>query len=262
MTVVRNYLDVRVEGAVLLVGLNRPQKRNAMSLEMMHELRETFSNIPDGVGAAVIYSTSQHFCTGLDLSEIRDLSVIDSVHSFREWHATFDLIQFGKVPVIAAITGAAIGGGLEIATACSLRVVDDSAFFSLPEGMRGLYVGVGASVRFPRIAGIALMTDMMLTGRTLYAQESYERGIAQYLVPTGQVLDKAIVLANKVASNLPMTNYAVTHVLPRIVDQSQQDGLVTEALIAAVVSSDARTQDRLADFLDRKNNKIQTAPTL
>ena len=259
---VKNYLDVRVDGAVLMVGLNRPQKRNAMSLEVMHELRDTFTNIPEGIGAAVLYSTSQHFCTGLDLSEIRDQSVIDNVQAFREWHKTFELIQFGKVPVVAAITGAAIGGGLEIATACSLRVVDDSAFFSLPEAMRGLYVGVGASVRFPRIAGIALMTDMMLTGRTLYAKESYERGVAQYLVPVGQALLKATELAHKIAGNLPMTNYAVTHVLPRIVDQSQQDGLMTEALIAAVVSSDTRTQDRLADFLDRKKDKIQTAPAV
>jgi enoyl-CoA hydratase/carnithine racemase len=117
-------------------------------------------------------------------------------------------------------------------------------------------------VRFPRIAGIALMTDMMLTGRTLYAKESYERGVAQYLVPVGQAVLKATELAHKIAGNLPMTNYAVTHVLPRIVDQSQQDGLMTEALIAAVVSSDTRTQDRLADFLDRKKDKIQTAPAV
>jgi len=82
----KNYLDVSVDGAVLMVGLNRPQKRNAMSLEVMHELRDTFTNIPDGIGAAVLYSTSQHFCTGLDLSEIRDQSVIDNVQAFREWH--------------------------------------------------------------------------------------------------------------------------------------------------------------------------------
>jgi enoyl-CoA hydratase/carnithine racemase len=164
--------------------------------------------------------------------------------------------------VIAAISGAAIGGGLEIATACHLRVIDETAFFSLPEGMRGLYVGVGASVRFPRIVGIALMTDMMLTGRTLYAEEALARGAAQYKVGKGEALLKAISLAKIVANNLPMTNYAVTHVLPRIVDQSQHDGLLTEALIAAVVQSDPETKVRLADFLERKKNKVPVTSTI
>lgn len=254
------YLEVKKNGKVLLIGLNRPKKRNAMSLDVMEELKHVFQHIGDDIGAVVLHSTSEHFCAGLDLSEVRGQSVIDCVHSFRKWHETFDLIQFGKVPVIAAVNGAAIGGGLEIASACHIRVVDETAFFSLPEGMRGLYVGVGASVRLPRIAGTALMTDMMLTGRTIYAEESLSKGIAQYLTPKGQAVEKALELATKVADNLPMTNYAITHVLPKIVDQNIHDGLLTEALIAAVVQSDPRTSERLADFLDRKNNKVAVAP--
>jgi enoyl-CoA hydratase/carnithine racemase len=253
------YLQIENRDRVLLVGLNRPKKRNAMSLAVMEELKHVFQNIGENIGAVVLHSTSEHFCAGLDLSEVREQSVIDCVHFFRKWHETFDLIQFGTVPVIAAINGAAIGGGLEISTACHIRVVDETAFFSLPEGMRGLYVGVGASVRLPRIAGVALMTDMMLTGRTIHAEESVSKGIAQYLTEKGKALDKAIELASKVANNLPMTNYAITHVLPRIVDQNIHDGLLTEALIAAVVQSDPRTSERLADFLDRKNNKVAVA---
>ena len=241
---------------VLCIALHRPHKRNAMSQQVMNELRHALESIPPDVGAAVLHSTSEHFCAGLDLTEVRDLSVIDSVHFFRKWHQVFDLIQFGKVPVIAAVTEAAIGAGLEIATACHLRVVDETAFFALPEGMRGLYVGVGASVRFPRLAGIALMTDMMLTGRSLTADESLQRGVAQYLVPRGNALDKAMSLASVVAGNLPMTNYAITHVLPRIVDQSQHDGQLTEALTAAIVASDPRTSDRLTQFLDEKRSKL------
>jgi enoyl-CoA hydratase/carnithine racemase len=250
------YLEVEKRERVLLVGLNRPQKRNAMSLAVMEELKQVFQSVGDDIGAIVLHSTSHHFCAGLDLSEVRNQSVIECVHFFRKWHETFDLVQFGKVPVIVAISGAAIGGGLEIASACHIRVVDETAFFSLPEGVRGLYVGVGASVRLPRIAGTALMTDMMLTGRTIYAKESISTGLAQYLTPEGHALEKAVELAEKVANNLPMTNYAITHVLPRIVDQNIQDGLLTEALIAAVVQSDPRTSERLADFLDRKASKV------
>ncbi|MCD4483869.1 crotonase/enoyl-CoA hydratase family protein [Chromobacterium vaccinii] len=250
------YLDVKRNDKVLLVGLNRPTKRNAMSLTVMEELKHVFKNIEEDIGAVVLHSTSGHFCAGLDLSEVRGQSVIDCVHFFRKWHELFDLIQFGKVPVVAAINGAAIGGGLEIASACHIRVVDETTFFSLPEGVRGLYVGVGASVRLPRIAGTALMTDMMLTGRVIHAEESLSKGIAQYLTPEGKAIEKAIELATQIASNLPMTNYAIMHVLPKIVDQNIHDGLLTEAMIAAIVQSDPRTSERLADFLDRKKDKV------
>jgi (methylthio)acryloyl-CoA hydratase len=246
------HVHVSRKENVILVGLDRPEKRNAMPKSMMEELRFIFQSIPDDVGAAVLYSTSEHFCSGLDLTEVKAQSVIDCFGFFREWHDVFRLIQFGKVPVFAAISGAAIGGGIELATACHVRVVDETAWFSLPEGARGLYVGVGASVRLPRIAGAALMMDMMLTGRVLTAQESVDRGLAQYLVPSGCALDMATELANKAASNTAMTNHAIIHALPRIVDQGQDGGLYTEALIASVVQSSPETEQRMNAFLNRK----------
>ncbi|MBB5443071.1 MULTISPECIES: crotonase/enoyl-CoA hydratase family protein [unclassified Paraburkholderia] len=248
----KSLVSVSRQKNVLLVGLNRPEKRNAMPKSMLLELREIFSTIPDDIGAAVLYSTSQHFCSGLDLTEVKGQSVIDCFNFFRQWHEVFHLIQFGKVPVIAAISGAAIGAGLEIATACHIRVVDESAYFSLPEGARGLYVGVGASVRFPRLAGTALMMDMMLTRRPLAAAESVSRGVAQYLVPTGAAVDKAVELATIAAQNLPMTNHAIIHALPRIVEQGHDEGLYTEALIASVVQSGPETSVLMDAFLNRK----------
>jgi (methylthio)acryloyl-CoA hydratase len=248
------FIKVSRQQNILLVGLDRPEKRNAMPKAMMLGLREVFSNIPDDVGAAVLYSTGQHFCSGLDLGEVKGQSVIDCFNFFREWQDLFQLIQFGKVPVIAAISGAAIGAGLEIATACHIRVMDESAYFSLPEGARGLYVGLGASVRFPRLAGTALMMDMMLTGRPLAAAESVSRGVAQYLVPVGAAVDKAVELAALAAQNLPMTNHAIIHALPRIVEQGQDEGLYTEALIASVVQSGPETAARMETFLNRKKS--------
>ncbi|SMG54420.1 crotonase/enoyl-CoA hydratase family protein [Paraburkholderia susongensis] len=252
-----HLIKVSRKNNVLLVGLDRPEKRNAMPKAMMLGLRDIFSSIPDDVGAAVLYSTSQHFCSGLDLTEVKGQSVIDCFHFFREWHEVFHLIQFGKIPVIAAISGAAIGAGLEMATACHIRVVDETAYFSLPEGARGLYVDVGASVRFPRLAGTALMMDMMLTGRPLPAEESVSRGVAQYLVPTGTAVDKAVELAAIAARNLPMTNHAIIHALPRIVEQGQDEGLYTEALIASVVQSGPETAVRMNAFLNRKKSEAR-----
>lgn len=104
------------------------------------------------------------------------------------------------------------------------------------------------------------MTDLMLTGRVLNAQEGHQAGVSQYLVGAGEGLQKAIDLAERIAKNAPMTNYGVMHVLPRIADQSIQDGLITESLMAAIAVSDPETKGRLSAFLDHKSNKVQFTP--
>ena len=100
-------------------------------------------------------------------------------------------MQYGPVPVVAALHGAVVGGGLELAAACHIRVADDTTFYALPEGSRGIFVGGGGAVRIPRLIGAARMTDMMLTGRVYNAQEGERVGFAQYLVPEGQAFAKA-----------------------------------------------------------------------
>ena len=150
-----------------------------------------------------------------------------------------------------------IGGGLELASAAHIRVAEASAFYALPEGQRGLFVGGGGSVRISRLIGVSRMTDLMLTGRVLNAEEGHAAGVTQYLVANGEGMTKAMALAEKIAANAPMTNYGVMHVLPRIADQSIQDGMVTESLMAAVAASDPETRGRLAAFLDMKSNKVR-----
>ena len=161
--------------------------------------------------------------------------------------------------MVVVLHGAVVGGGLELASACHIRVAESSSFYALPEGSRGLFVGGGGSARISRLIGVAAMTDMMLTGRVLSAREGHDAGVSQYLVGEGEGLDKAMGLAARIAGNAPMTNYGVMHVLPRIADQSIQDGMMTEALMAAVASSDPDTRGRLAAFLDAKANKVRAS---
>jgi (methylthio)acryloyl-CoA hydratase len=251
------YLTVQFEEPIALVCLNRPEKRNAISDALVAELRHAFESMPASVRAIVLHAEGEHFCAGLDLTEMREVGTVEAMHHSRMWHAAFEQIQFGRAPVVAVLTGATIGGGLELASACHVRVAEESSFYALPEGSRGLFVGGGASVRVPRLIGVARMADMMLTGRVYDAQEGYDAGIAQYLVKSGEGLAKARELAARIAQNSPTTNYAVTQVLPRIADQSIQDGLLTESLMAAIASSDPQTQARLADFLERKIGRVQ-----
>jgi enoyl-CoA hydratase/carnithine racemase len=180
------------------------------------------------------------------------------MHS-RMWHAALESLQFGPVPVVAALQGAVVGGGLELASACHIRVADETTFYALPEGSRGIFVGGGGSVRIPRLIGVARMTDMMLTGRVYNAQEGERIGLAQYLVPQGNAFAKALELAQRIAQNAPLTNYALTHVLPRIADQPADQGFMTEAMMAAIAQSAPEAKQRVRDFLEGRAAKVKKA---
>ena len=171
--------------------------------------------MPEGIKCAVIYGAGKHFSAGLDLSELKERDVVEGIFHSRMWHQALDKVQFGKVPVIAVLHGAVVGGGLELAGAAHIRVAETSAFYALPEGQRGIFVGGGASVRLPKLIGMARMQDMMFTGRVYTAEEGYTIGLSQYLVEEGQGFEKAMELARKISSNAAMTNYALMHVLPK-----------------------------------------------
>jgi enoyl-CoA hydratase/carnithine racemase len=250
-------LDLEMDGPVARITICRGAKRNALSDALVAALRTCFETLPPQTRAAVLVGEGKAFCAGLDLSEVRDNNTTEAVMHSRMWHTAFERISFGAVPVVAVLHGAVVGGGLELASAAHIRVAEPSAFYALPEGSRGLFVGGGGSVRISRLIGVARMTDMMLTGRVLDAQEGHAAGISGYLVGEGEGLAKAMELAHKIAGNAQMTNYGVMHVLPRIAEQSIQDGLMTEALMASVAASDPETRGRLAAFLDAKTNKVR-----
>jgi (methylthio)acryloyl-CoA hydratase len=251
-----DLLQVSQSDTVLHVRLNRPAKRNAISDSLIQQLHTVFINLPDGVRAVVVSGEGEHFCAGLDLSELVERDIGGAVLHSRMWHAAFDAIQFGTVPVVAVLHGAVVGGGLELAAACHIRVAEDSAYFGLPEGQRGIFVGGGGSARIPRLMGVARMTDLMLTGRVYDAAEGAQAGLTQYQARNGEGMAKGIELARRIATNAPMSAFAVMHALPRIADQSQSEGLFTEALMAAVAESTPEAQTRLRAFLEGRAGKV------
>lgn len=255
----QKYLQFEMRGAIAVIRLARPTKRNALGDALILALRNLFETLPAEARAAVLCGEGEHFCAGLDLSELQERDAGQGLHHSRMWHAALERVQYGPVPVIAALHGAVVGGGLELASACHIRVADDTAFYALPEGSRGIFVGGGGAVRIPRLIGTARMTDMMLTGRVYNAVDGERIGLAQYLVPAGQAFDKAMELAERVAQNAPLTNYALMHALPRIAEQPADQGFFTEALMAAVAQSAPEAKSRVKAFLDGKASKVQKA---
>jgi len=244
---------------VAFIGLNRPEKRNAVSDALLRALAEALARGAAEARAVVVFGHGAAFCAGLDLAEHQARTPEEVFWHSRAWHAVFAAIRHGRVPVIAAMHGATVGGGLELATACHLRVADPTAFFALPEGSRGIYVGGGASVHVARLIGAARMADMMLTGRVLRAEDAERFGLVQYLAPEGEALARAGELAAKVAEMAPLTVLGILQALPRIQDMSESDGLFVESMMAALAQTGPEAAERLADFVARRGAKV-TAP--
>lgn len=241
---------------IALIRLQRPTKRNALNDALIASLRHIFENLPTNTKAAVISGDGDHFCAGLDLSDLQERDAGQGMHHSRSWHFALERLQYGPVPVIAALHGAVVGGGLELASACHIRVADESTFFALPEGTRGIFVGGGGSVRIPKLIGVARMTDMMLTGRVYNAVDGERVGFAQYLVSNGTAFNKAFELAKQISRNAPLTNYALMHVLPRIAEQPADQGFITESMMSAIAQSAPEAKARVRAFLEGKAPKV------
>ena len=251
-------LKVDRRGQIAILTLNRPEKRNALSDELVLGLTAAFSNIPEGVQAIVLTGAGDHFSGGLDLNELKESNIVESFETSKIGQQLNNTVQFCKVPVVSVLHGAVIGGGLELAAATHIRVAEETAFFALPEGMRGIFLGSGGSVRLPRLIGADAVMDMMLTGRVYNASEAYSHlRLSQYLVGEGQGLEHAIKLAERIAQNAPLANYAIVQAMPRIVEQSPAEGYFTEMLMVGIAQNDEEAKRRLREFLVEKRNKVQ-----
>jgi (methylthio)acryloyl-CoA hydratase len=249
-------LTAKQQGNVAILRLSRPQKRNALDDATVLGIESFFKALPTNIKAVVIHGAGQHFSAGLDLGELTERNVAEGVQHSRMWHRVFDAIQFGNVPVVAVLHGAVVGGGLELAAACHLRVAERSTYYALPEGSRGIFLGGGGSVRLPRLIGVSRVMELMLTGRTYGAEEGQTYGLSHVLVDDGAGLTKGLELAERVATNAPLSNFAVMHALPRIAESDPASGLLTESLMAAIAQGSDDAKTRLKDFLEKRAKKV------
>jgi enoyl-CoA hydratase/carnithine racemase len=247
---------LREQGSVAILELNRPDKRNAISLAMVQALDGCLGRLSPAVKVIVLAARGEHFSAGLDLSEIPEMTAAQGVHHSRAWYQVFDRLQFGHVPVIAVLHGAVVGGGLELAACAHVRVAEDSAYFGLPEGQRGIFLGGSGSVRVTKLIGVSRVTEMMLTGRVYNADDALRIGLTHHTVGAGGGMAHALELAARVAGNAEMSNFAILHTLPLIAEQPMSHGLMTESLIAAITQSEPAAKERVQAFLAKRAAKV------
>lgn len=256
----KNILLELDEDGIATVTLNRPQKRNALDVATIDELVDIFTTLPRaGVKAAILRASGDHFCAGLDLVEHhrQDRSAGDFMQVCLRWHEAFTRIEYGGVPVIAALRGAVVGGGLELASAAHIRVAETGSYFGLPEGQRGLFTGGGATIRVAGLIGKARMVDMMLSGRLYRGQEAVDVGLCQYLVEDAEA--KARQLARTAAQNPPLSNFAICSAISHMQNMSALDAAYAEAAVAGVVNTQEAAKARLAAFAEGTATKIKPA---
>ncbi len=246
------------EDGIAAVTLNRAEKRNALNAATIEELIDIFTTLPRaGVRAAVLRAEGTHFCAGLDLVEHHkeDRRPEDFMHVCLRWHEAFNKMEYGGVPIIAALKGAVVGGGLELASAAHIRVADAGTYFALPEGQRGLFTGGGATIRVADLVGKARMIDMMLTGRVYQGDEAIAVGLAQYLVEDSEA--KAYELARAAASNPPLSNFAICSAISHMQNMSALDAAYAESVVAGVVNTQQASRGRLAAFADKSAPRVR-----
>lgn len=252
-------IKVESEDNIAIVSLNRPAKRNALNAETIEELISIFSVLPrSGAKAAVLRAEGDHFSAGLDLIEHHQQArtAEEFMRICLRWHEAFNKMEYGGVPVIAALKGATVGGGLELASAAHIRVANKTTYFALPEGQRGLFTGGGATIRVSELIGRTRMIDMMLTGRIYQAEEAMSVGLCQYLVEDDSD-SRALEIANATAEAPSLSNFAICSTISHTRNMSALDASYMEAFVAGVVNTQADAGDRLAAFADKTAARVK-----
>lgn len=247
-------VNVTVEDAVATVELNRPEVRNAINLEMVKALTAELDTLAprDDVRAVVLHGAGgKAFVGGADIGELR-------ARTHREAFFAINATLFQKLedfprPVIAAIDGFALGGGLELALACDLRVGSKAAKVGLPETTLGIYPAAGGTWRLPRLIGIGRAKELVFTGRIVEADEAYALGIFEKLVEPGQALSAALDLARTIAKNAPLA-VQVAKVSFNALARGQ-DPLSIEKLGQSLLFDSAEKHERMTAFLEKRAKK-------
>ena len=190
------------EGAIATVQLDRPQKKNALNSELMREMKEALREIEGDTSLKVVIVTGgeEIFCAGADIGEIKDCTTAPAAYRHsREFQILFDQIEGLPKPVIAAVSGYALGGGFELTLACDFRIASETARFGLPEIKIGAFPAGGGTQRLPRLIGAAKAKEMIFTGDPIGADEAQSLGLVMKIVPKERLMEEAKSFASKLA---------------------------------------------------------------
>jgi enoyl-CoA hydratase len=243
------------EGAVAVATINRSQVLNALDTKTLHELRHLMGELADDtrVRSVILTGTGEKaFVAGADIRELAALSPARAREHARLGQRVFDQIERMGKPVIAAVNGFALGGGCELAMACTLRVAADTARLGQPEVTLGLIPGFGGTQRLTRLVGTGVALDLMLTGRQVGADEALRIGLVNRVVPAASLMTAARTLAEELAARAPLAMRYIIDAVHRGLDGSLEDAQTLEASLFGLAASTADMREGTRAFLEKR----------
>ena len=247
------------DDGIALITLNRADKLNAINTQVLSDLGRAFRQArSDGRVRGVVLTGAgeKAFAAGADIEQFTDLDALQGHRFALRGQAVFNTIESLPKPVVAAVNGFALGGGCELALACHLRVASEAAQFGQPEVNLGLIPGYGGTQRLPRIVGLGIATEMIVTGDRVTAQRAYEIGLANHVVPPEALVDFAKGLVKKIASKAPLA-VAMSLNAIRAVDLPQAQGLQLEAALFGQACGTEDFHEGVHAFLNKQKPEFQ-----
>jgi len=246
--------------AIGILTVNRPDKLNALSNLLISELSALLIDIEDDEELRALIVTGagdKAFVAGADIGELVDRDARMGRRISRERQDVFGRIENLSVPVIAAVNGYALGGGLELALACSIRICSEKAQFGAPEVKLGIIPGDGGTQRLPRLVGKGRAMEMILTGDFIDAQEAYRIGLVNRVVPHGNLLEEAMVLAEKIASRPPLAVMYAKEAVNRSIGGGSESGYALESYLHALTCTTDDKREGVAAFLEKRKGNFE-----
>jgi enoyl-CoA hydratase/carnithine racemase len=253
------------KGKIAYITINRPAAYNAMTMEMWHDMLKFWLDFRDdpNVWVAIITGTGDKaFCAGADLKQINQRHADANEHNrlfsaVAPWHIfTRGVGTEVWKPVIAAVNGMALGGGLEIAVACDIRIASENATLGVPEVKAAVIPGVGGTQRLPRLIPWGIALEMLMTGDSVTAQEAYRVGLVNKVVPLKDLIPTAEALANRINENAPLAVRCAKEAVYRGVQMSMSDGLRLEQLMSDMLLQTADGIEGPAAFSEKRKAKF------
>lgn len=256
----QSLIAVEAHGSIAVVRVNRPDKLNALNAQTIAQLDTAVRRIAaDGAMRGVILTGSgeKAFVAGADIAELAQMGPLTGIDVSRAGQATFRMLEQLSKPVIAAVNGFALGGGLELALACHIRIASAKARFGLPEVKLGIIPGYGGTVRLPRLVGKGRALELILTGEMIDAEEAFRIGLVNRVVAPDQLLTYTMQLLEKMIANGPVAIRMALEAVDRAMETTLDDSLVLESNMFGLLSATQDMHEGMTAFLEKRTAEFK-----
>jgi enoyl-CoA hydratase len=254
------FITVDARDNVAIVTINRPDKLNALDAATVAEVRRAFEGLRDdrSVRAVILTGAGEKaFIAGADIGELSQMTPLSGIDVSRAGQETLRIIETMPKPVIAAVNGFALGGGLEFAMACHIRIASENARLGLPEVKLGIIPGYGGTFRLPRLVGRGRALELMLTGEMIKADEAYRIGLVNQVVPPAALLESAEAMARKIAANGPVAVALAIQAVDNAYHATTDDAQRLEANMFGLLASTQDMREGMGAFLDKRTANFE-----